>query len=64
VEMLGRVNVGLIKSSWQEKFGEWIVFNHKDIIYKLKFGWFKFGEVTKFAAAKHSHYTVWIIIIK
>ena len=25
------------------KFGEWIDFGHKDI-YRLKFGWFKFGE--------------------
>ena len=24
--------------------GKWIDFSHKDTIYKLKFGWLKFGE--------------------
>ena len=45
--MFGGVNVwriGQIKSIWQKKFGEWIGFSHKDAIYKLKFGWLKFGE--------------------
>jgi len=27
-----------------KKFGEWIDFDHEDIIYKIKFGWLKFGE--------------------
>ena len=31
-----------IQSSWQKRFGKWIDFDH--IIYKLKFGWLKFGE--------------------
>ena len=26
------------------KFGKWIDFNHRDAIYKLKFGSLKFGE--------------------
>ena len=25
-------------------FSEWIDFGHKDTIYKLKFGWLKFGK--------------------
>ena len=45
--MFGGVNVWQItelKVIGEIKFGEWIDFGHKDIIYQLKFGWLKFGE--------------------
>ena len=45
--MFGWVNVWRIaelKEIGKIKFGESIDFSHKDAIYKLKFGWLKFGE--------------------
>ena len=45
--MFGGVNVWRIaelKVIGKIKFGEWIDFGHKDTIYKLKFGWLKFGK--------------------
>ena len=38
------VSVGQIKEIGKMKFGELIDFSHKDAIYKLNFGWFKFSE--------------------
>ena len=35
---LGELPIGEIK------FDKWIDFGHKDTIYKLKFGWLKFGK--------------------
>ena len=44
--MFGRVNVWGITElkvrSWGKKLANWIDFDHKDTIYKLKFGWLKF----------------------
>ena len=45
--MFGGVNVWRIaklKDIGEIKFGELIDFSHKDAIYKLNFGWLKFGE--------------------
>ena len=45
--MFGRVNawqIAELKVVGKKKFSEWMDFGHKDIIYKLKFGWLKFGE--------------------
>ena len=46
--MFGRVNVWGITElkvrSWAKKLANWIDFDHKDTIYKLKFGWLKFSE--------------------
>ena len=45
--MFGGVNVWRIaelKEIGKIKFGELIEFSHKDAIYKLNFGWLKFGE--------------------
>ena len=45
--MFGGINVWRItklKVIGEIKFGEWIEFSHKDTIYKLKFGWLKFGK--------------------
>ena len=47
VGMFGGVNVWHIAKSkeiGEIKFGKWINFGHKDAIYKLNFGWLKFGE--------------------
>ena len=33
-----------LKVVGEKKFGEWIDFGHTDAIYKLKFGWLKFGK--------------------
>ena len=44
--MFGGINVWRIvelKVIGEIKFGKWIDFGHKDIIYQLKFGWLKFG---------------------
>ena len=38
VGMFGRINAWRITELKQKKFGEWIDFDHKDTIYKLKFG--------------------------
>ena len=43
----GRVMVWQIaelKVVGEKKFVEWIDFGHTDAIYKLKFGWLKFGK--------------------
>ena len=45
--MFGGVNVWRIaklKDIGKIKFGELIDFSHKDAVYKLNFGWLKFGE--------------------
>ena len=42
--MFGRVNAWRITELKVIQFGEWIHFGHKDTIYKLKFGWLKFGK--------------------
>ena len=45
--MFGGVNVWQIaelKEIGKIKFGELIDFSHKDAIYKLNFGWLKFGK--------------------
>ena len=45
--MFGGVNVWRIakaKEIGEIKFGELIDFIHRDAIYKLNFGWLKFGE--------------------
>ena len=45
--MFGGVNVWQIaelKVIGEMMFSEWIDFGHKDTIYKLKFGWLKFGK--------------------
>ena len=45
--MFGRVNVWRIaklKVISEIMFSKWIDFGYKDTIYKLKFGWLKFGE--------------------
>ena len=45
--MFGGVNVRQIaelKVIGEIKYGEWIDFGHKDTIYQLKFGWYKFGK--------------------
>jgi len=45
--MFGGVNVWRIaklKDIGEIKFGELIDFSHKDAIYKLNFGWLKFGK--------------------
>jgi len=43
------------------KCGEWIEFGHENTIYKLKFGWLKFGKsqtTRQICQTKHSCYTV------
>ena len=62
--MFGGVNVWQIakfKVFGEKKFSEWIDFRHKDTIYRLKFGWLKFGKAQTICqvcqtlpAAKHS----------
>ena len=45
--MFGMVNVGRIielKEIGKIEFGELIGFIHKDAVYKLNFGWLKFGD--------------------
>ena len=45
--MFGRINVWQIaelKEIGEIKFGELIDFSHRKTIYKLNFGWLKFGE--------------------
>ena len=45
--MFGRVNfwrIAELKLIGEIMFSKWIDFGHKDTIYKLKFGWLKFGE--------------------
>ena len=45
--MFGRVNVWQIAELiviGKIMFSEWIDFGHKDAIYKLRFGWLKFGK--------------------
>ena len=45
--MFGGVNIWRIAKPQvigKIKFGKWIDFSHEDTIYKLKFGWLKFGK--------------------
>ena len=45
--MFGGVNfwrIAEFKEIGEIKFGELIDFSHRDAIYKLNFGWLKFGE--------------------
>ena len=63
VGMFGGVNVRQIAEL--KIVGKWIDFDHKNTIYKLKFGWLKFGKAwtvrhifPNFPAAKHSRLTV------
>ena len=65
-EMFGGVyvwRINKIKVFGKKKFGEWINFGHKDTIYKLIFGWLKFGEVRQFKLFHHQAFFLYSIYI-